>query len=107
MLNVVRSIGIKACLTVLFAVGFAPTRAAAQGLERMCDPGWEDCREILITYIRAEKVGLDVAFWFMEDSWIAAEVIARHKAGVPVRVLMDTEANGPNPRNADRLNEMR
>ena len=90
-----------------FAVTLAPSRASAQGLERLCDPGWEDCRQILIDYIRAERVGLDVAFWFMEDSWIAAEVISRHKAGVPVRVLMDTEANGPNPLNAQRLAELK
>src|SRR5687768_14910682 len=88
-------------------ITLAPSRASAQGLERLCDPGWEDCRQVLIDYIRAERVGLDVAFWFMEDSWIAAEVINRHRAGVPVRVLVDTEANSPNPLNAQRLNELR
>ena len=76
-------------------------------MERLCDPAFEDCRQVLINYIRAEKAGLDVAFWFMEDSWIASEVINRHKAGVPVRVLVDTEANVSTPRNADRLKEMK
>src|SRR5687767_9219791 len=79
------------------------TPAAAQ--DRFCDPAerdalGRDCRDILISHIRQEQVGLDVAFWFMEDSWIASEVINRKKAGVPVRVLMDTEANASTPRNA-------
>ena len=91
---------------ILCASVWTPALASAQ-VERLCDPGREDCRQILINYIRAEHVGLDAAFWFMEDSWIAAEVIARHNAGVPVRVLMDTQANASNPRNATRLAELR
>ena len=89
------------CAALLLAT---PTVGLAQ--DRLCDPGGEDCRDILISHIRAENVGLDVAFWFMEDTWIAAEVIARHNAKVPVRVLMDTRANSPNPRNAQRLAEL-
>ena len=92
-----------ALATTLVMVG-VPSVTSAQ--DRLCDPGGEDCRQILIDRIRAENVGLDVAFWFMEDSWIAAEVIARHNANVPVRVLMDTRANAPNPRNAERLAEL-
>jgi hypothetical protein len=89
---------------LLSLVSAAPARAQ---VERLCDPAFEDCRQVLIDYIRAEKVGLDVAFWFMEDSWIASEIINRHKAGVPVRVLMDTRANTSTPRNADRLKELK
>src|SRR5829696_3478043 len=103
MCSLVRRIPRAVLLIVVVAAASAPSRVSAQGLERLCDPGWEDCREILINHIRAEDLGLDVAFWFMEDSWIASEVIARHRAGVAVRVLMDTEANASNPRNADRL----
>src|SRR5687768_16408882 len=91
-------------LAVVLAFCAVPSLAQAQ--DRLCDPGGEDCRDILIAHIRAETVGLDVGFWFMEDSWMAAEIIARHRAGVPVRVLMDTRANGPNPRNAERLAEL-
>ena len=93
-------------LLFLLCLALYPSSAHAQ-VERLCDPGAEDCRQILINYIRAEQAGLDVAFWFMEDSWIASEIIARHRAGVPVRVLMDTEANASTPRNADRLGELR
>ena len=87
-------------------VAVNPISAHAQ-VERLCDPGGEDCRAILIDYIKAERVGIDVAFWFMEDAWIASELINRHRAGVRVRVLVDTEANASTPRNAERLAELR
>jgi phosphatidylserine/phosphatidylglycerophosphate/cardiolipin synthase-like enzyme len=94
---------IAALLLLVFA-----TPALAQ--DTLCDPAerddkGRDCRDILISHIRAEQVGLDVAFWFMEDSWIASEIIAKHKANVPVRILMDTEANASTPRNITRLAE--
>jgi acid phosphatase type 7 len=88
---------------------FAASPAAAQ--DQLCDPArrdelGRDCRDILIKHIRAETVRLDVAFWFMEDSWITSEIISRFQAGVPVRVLMDTEANTSTPRNITRLAEL-
>ena len=79
--------------------------ATARAQHRLCDPGGEDCRGLLIEHIRKETVGLDVAFWFMEDKWMAEEIIKRWNANVPVRILVDTEANSPNPRNAERLAE--
>ena len=48
-------------------------RSTAQ--DRLCDPGNEDCRAILINYIRNETVGIDVAFWFMEDARYTNELI--------------------------------
>jgi hypothetical protein len=90
-------------LSILLLTLF-PAKSDAQ-IEQLCDPAFQDCRQVLINYIRAENQGLDVAFWFMEDAWIASEVIARHNAGVPVRVLMDTDANASTPRNIDRLAE--
>ena len=65
----------------------------AAALEKLCDPGVENCRTPLIDLIRNEKIGIDVAFWFMEDTRYATELVNRFKAGVPVRVLIDTEAN--------------
>ena len=102
--HTMRRIALTALLAPLLTLS-TPAPAAAQ-VERVCDPGGEDCRAVLISYIRSEQVGLDVAFWFMEDTWIASEVINRHKAGVPVRVLVDPRANVSTPRNADRLAEL-
>ncbi|MEO8521924.1 MAG: Ig-like domain-containing protein, partial [Acidobacteriota bacterium] len=81
--------------------------AAARAQNRLCDPAAEDCRSILINYIRAERTGIDVAFWFMEDARYTAELINRFKAGVPVRVLVDSRANATNKYNADRLLELK
>src|SRR5687767_5144611 len=79
--------------------------AAAQDI--LCDPGAENCRTKLINYIRAEQVGIDVAFWFMEDARYTTELILKWKAGVPVRVLVDTRANATNLHNAARLAELK
>ena len=80
--------------TLILAVGLLfATAAPGRAQDRLCDPGGEDCRAILINYIRNETVGIDVAFWFMEDARYTAELIKKHQAGVPVRVLMDPRAN--------------
>jgi len=94
-------------LLLLAALGIlvgAVTPAAAQ--DRLCDPGAEDCRNILINYIRNEQVAIDVGFWFMEDARYTTELIKKAQAHVPVRVLMDPRANESYPLNADRLAEL-
>ena len=79
---------------------------AAQAQDRLCDPGAESCRDILLNYIRNESVGIDVAFWFMEDARYTNELIEKWKAGVPVRVMIDTRANASYPLNVDRIKEL-
>jgi phosphatidylserine/phosphatidylglycerophosphate/cardiolipin synthase-like enzyme len=59
---------------------------------RLCDTAFENCRTPLLDLIRAERVGIDVGFWFMEDTRYATELIRRHQAGVRVRVIMDSQA---------------
>src|SRR5688500_3673020 len=88
---------------VLLFITAAPGRAQ----DRLCDPGDEECRSILINYIRNETVGSDVAFWFMEDARYTNELIKKHQAGVPVRVLMDPRANSTYLLNASRLDELK
>lgn len=79
--------------------------AAAQ--EQLCDPSYQNCRTPLLTLIQNERVGIDVAFWFMEDHRYADALVARFKEGVPVRVLVDTRANAAHPLNADMINELK
>lgn len=74
----------------LFVALVLPSRASA--LDRLCDPSFENCRSLLIDFIRKETVGIDVGFWFMEDSRYANELIAKHRSGVPVRVIFDQRA---------------
>lgn len=90
------------CVVALSAV--SADRAAA--LDRLCDPANEDCRRILLSYINAEKVGIDVGFWFMEDARYTAALKSRKDAGVRVRVLMDLRANESTPANVTRLAEL-
>jgi phosphatidylserine/phosphatidylglycerophosphate/cardiolipin synthase-like enzyme len=82
-----------------------PLDAAAQ--ERLCDTQFEDCRAPILDLIRNERVGIDVAFWFMEDSRYVTELVKAHNAGVPVRVLVDRRANSSKPRNAGILDLLR
>ena len=82
-----------------------PTGAAAA--DRLCDTAYEDCRTPLLTLIRDEQVGIDVAFWFMEDARYTAALERKVAEGVSVRVLVDPRANGAYPLNADRLRELR
>ena len=98
--RLLRTVLSTAVLTI--AVGTGTARAA----DRLCDPGAEDCRSILINYIRDEQVGIDVAFWFMEDARYTTELKAKWQAGVPIRVLIDTRANDPYPLNAQRIAEL-
>ncbi|CAN5464373.1 hypothetical protein BH23ACI1_BH23ACI1_18460 [soil metagenome] len=101
----------RVCVRFGFVLGVSAALAGAwaapaQAQDRLCDPANENCRTVLINLIRAENVGIDVAFWFMEDARYTTELIARFKAGVPVRVLVDTRANDSSQWNADRLKEL-
>jgi phosphatidylserine/phosphatidylglycerophosphate/cardiolipin synthase-like enzyme len=90
---------------VLAAFGAPATRAVAD--ERLCDSSFENCRTPLLDLIRNEMVGIDVAFWFMEDARYSAALIERWTAGVPVRVIMDTEANTSYPNNIPILQQLK
>ena len=96
--TVTRSVRARTCAMATFAVLTFPLGSAAQ--ERLCDTQFEDCRAPLLELIRNETRGIDVAFWFMEDARYVSELIRRHSAGVPVRVLVDQRANA-----SKRLNE--
>jgi phosphatidylserine/phosphatidylglycerophosphate/cardiolipin synthase-like enzyme len=94
----IRAVGLLICAISL------PTNASA--LERMCDPAARNCRTILLDLISNETVGIDVAFWFMEDQRYTTALISRFRAGVPVRVVVDPRANSTYPLNASRLREL-
>jgi phosphatidylserine/phosphatidylglycerophosphate/cardiolipin synthase-like enzyme len=85
-------------LLVLFL--FAP---AARGADTLCDPSATNCRTQLLTLIQTERVGIDVGFWFMQDSRYMNEIIKRWQAGVPVRIIIDPRANPDYPGNSDMI----
>src|SRR4029079_17988207 len=83
-------------LRVLAVAVVSLASAIPASADRLCDPAGEDCRAQLIDLMRAERTGIDVAFWFMEDARYSAELIRKAQSGVPVRVLIDTSAlSGP------------
>ena len=81
--------------------------AQAQTTERLCDTAFEDCRAPLWQLIDNETVGIDIAYWFMQDTSIANKVLARHAAGVPVRILVDPRANPTYAGNEMILNQFK
>src|SRR6185295_20286962 len=89
----------RAFTLVILVILALPFRAAAQVQvqvpppERLCDTQFEDCREPILNLIRNEQVGIDVAFWYMQDSRYVTELTRRFQAGVQVRVLVDQRAN--------------
>jgi phosphatidylserine/phosphatidylglycerophosphate/cardiolipin synthase-like enzyme len=82
---------VPALIFAAILLSVVPLGAAAQ--ERLCDTQSEDCRAPLIDLIRNERIGIDVAFWYMQDSRYVTELIKRHNAGVAVRILVDQRAN--------------
>ena len=64
----------------------------ATGADRLCDPAFEDCRAPLIALIDNETVGIDVAFWFMEDARYSAALERAKARNVKIRVIFDSEA---------------
>jgi phosphatidylserine/phosphatidylglycerophosphate/cardiolipin synthase-like enzyme len=75
------------------------TAAPAHGGDTLCDPSNTNCRSRLIALIQNERVGIDVAYWFMTDARYSNEIVKRWQAGVPVRILVDPRANPENPGN--------
>jgi len=96
---------IRTAMAVAVIMSLWPSPAAA--LERLCDPAFEDCRAPLLSLIKNENVAIDVAFWFMTDTQYSNAILARWQAGVPVRVLMDTEANAAHSGNAAILTQLK
>ena len=92
-----RRFGLAATLACL---GLAVASSASAQNERLCDNAFEDCRSTIITMIRAETVGLDVSFWFMNDTRYSTEIIKRWQAGVPVRILLDVRSDTNYPSGA-------
>ena len=97
---------LKVLGSVVIAVLIIPA-VSSQAQERLCDPAFEDCRVPLWNLIDAETTGIDVAFWFMQDSSYATKLINRFKAGVPVRVIVDPRANPTYAGNEDVLNQLK
>src|SRR5262249_17875567 len=94
-----RLLSILVLFVPLIGLHASPARA-----ESLCDSSFQDCRTPLLNLIKAEQVGIDVGFWFMEDSRYVTAIINRKNAGVPVRLIVDSRANETYPLNVNSLN---
>ncbi|HKO55082.1 MAG TPA: phospholipase D-like domain-containing protein [Thermoanaerobaculia bacterium] len=74
--------------------------------EELCDPGVQDCRQLLWSRIDAETVEIDVAFWFMFDTSLSGKLIDAKRRGVKVRVLVDNDASNTYPANQPILDQL-
>jgi len=94
------------CVAVLLcAVGIVhPDRAGAE--TSLCDASAENCRTKVLNLIAAERMGIDVSFWFMDDARFSNALVKQWKTGVPVRVIMDPRANASKPVNATILSQL-
>src|ERR1051325_5413055 len=84
------------CLVLTFwVIGLfcllTPQSTSAQ--ERLCDPSFEDCYSPLLQLINSETVGIDMSFYMIELPDMADAVIARYRAGVPVRLVVEPRGN--------------
>ncbi|HVG20246.1 MAG TPA: IPT/TIG domain-containing protein [Blastocatellia bacterium] len=89
-MSIIKRKALIACL-LLGCLTFIAQSSQAQ--ERLCDTSFEDCRQPLWSLIDNERTGIDFSFWFIQDTSISDKLIARFRAGVPVRVLCDPRAN--------------
>jgi regulation of enolase protein 1 (concanavalin A-like superfamily) len=95
-------------LALAFIVALTAFSArATAAAELMCDPSFQDCRTMLLTRIQNETQAIDLAMLFMEDDGFADAIIARHHAGVRVRILMEPRRNATTPKNELILERLR
>src|SRR6188474_255669 len=83
------------------------TSQPATAQERLCDPSFENCYTPLIDLVQNETLGLDIEFYMIELPSLADAIIARHQAGVPVRITVEPRANLKFPQNQPLLDRFR
>ena len=64
-------------VAIAFILLASLSSSAQAQTERLCDTAFEDCRAPLWALIDKETVGIDIAYWFMQDTSIANKIIAR------------------------------
>jgi phosphatidylserine/phosphatidylglycerophosphate/cardiolipin synthase-like enzyme len=77
----------------LVLVVLSPLSARA---DEWCEPAFQNCRDVMLRYVNGEAVRLDVAVESIkEDSFLVDAIIARFRAGVPVRMIVEPRADTP------------
>ena len=98
------AMGIRVLIATAMLLALSARAGAA---ELLCDPSFQDCRTLLLSRIQNETQAIDLAMLFMEDDAMADAIIARHQAGVRVRILMEPRRNLTTPKNEVILARLR
>lgn len=96
---------IPAALVLTSSMLLAPAPASADVF--LCDSAYASCRARLRTLIANETIGIDAAYWYMRDLMIVNALIAKHKAGVAVRVMVDPSAEAGHPGSTTAINYLK
>jgi PLD-like domain len=75
---------------MLITIVMLPRSTSAQ--VRYCDAAYQNCRNELIRLIRAETQGIYTIQWYTRDTGVVSELIQKHRAGVPVRFIVDRKS---------------
>lgn len=92
--------------TLIFCLLLLTCRSAP-AQERLCDPSFEDCSTPLLKAIQAETAGIDAAIYIIELQPLADALISRHRAGVPVRLIVEPRSNLRFPVNQQLLDRFK
>jgi phosphatidylserine/phosphatidylglycerophosphate/cardiolipin synthase-like enzyme len=97
----------RLALTLWFAIVFLFASPATQAQqERLCDPSWENCYGQILELVRNETVSIDMAFYMIELPLLVDEVIARHNAGIRVRLIVEPRGSIKFPQNQPLLDKL-
>lgn len=78
---------------LLLVFMLAPLSAQA---DEWCEPAFQDCRAVMLRYVNRETMRMDIAIEAIrEDSLLVDAIIARFKAGVRVRLIVEPRADTP------------
>lgn len=77
-------------VALIFLLLALPRAASAQ--VQYCDSAHENCRAELLRLIRAETQGIYTIQWYTRDTGVVNELVQKHRAGVPVRFIVDRKS---------------
>src|SRR5262249_52905365 len=79
--------------TMVMAAALVAFQTSSANADTICEARVTECRGPLLAYINRELMGIDVGMEEMEDAVIADAIIARFKAHVPVRMIVEPRRN--------------
>ena len=92
-------------LLLLVLILFTVLSPTARAQERLCDPSFENCYWPMLDLVARETSGIDMTFYMIEFPGLVDDVIARHRAGVAVRFIVEPRANLKFPGNQPLLDK--